>query len=120
MPYGANRWNRGGSGGGSSFSPVKVGEEIDVTIEAVGEKGDGVAKVKGFVIFVPGVQQGDNVKVRITKVFRKMAFAEVIGQSEGPVESESQEETSEDYSEEPASEDGEEPVQEGEEDSEEF
>ena len=79
-----------GGGGGGGFSPVKVGEELDVTIEAVGEKGDGIAKKNGFVIFVPGVQQGDVVKIRITKVFKKMAFAEVIGEgSSAPAEAES-------------------------------
>jgi len=127
MQYGGNRgWNRGGSSGGmsggSSFSPVKVGEELDVTIEAVGEKGDGVAKKKGFVIFVPGVQQGDNVRIRITKVFRKMAFAEVIGQAEGPVESDSEqdEEMPAEEEQESASEEDEEPAQDVAEDSEEF
>ena len=39
-----------GFGGRSNFVPVNVGDEIDVKIEAVGEKGDGVAKVKGFVL----------------------------------------------------------------------
>ena len=40
-------------GGRQSFAPVREGEELDVKIEAVGEKGDGIAKVKGFVLFVP-------------------------------------------------------------------
>ena len=44
------------------FAPVKVGEELDVKIEAVGEKGDGIAKVKGFVLFVPNTNEGDEVK----------------------------------------------------------
>jgi len=44
-----------------SFAPVKVGEELDVKIEAVGEKGDGVCKKNGFVLFVPGVKEGDEV-----------------------------------------------------------
>ncbi|MDP6294220.1 MAG: TRAM domain-containing protein, partial [Candidatus Woesearchaeota archaeon] len=48
--------------------PVSVGEEIDVTIEAVGEKGDGIAKKEGFVLFVPGVKEGDQVRIKITKV----------------------------------------------------
>ena len=77
-----------------SFAPVKVGEELDVKIEAVGEKGDGIAKVKGFVIFVPNAKQGDEVKVRITKVLRKVAFAEVAGAGSAP--SEGSEEQSED------------------------
>ena len=83
---------RGGGGGGrfqgGSFAPVKVGEEIDVTIEAVGEKGDGIAKKNGFVLFVPGVKQGDQVKVRVTKVLRKVGFAEVVGQGSSSQEGE--------------------------------
>ena len=59
--------------------PVSEGEEIDVTIEAVGEKGDGIAKKSGFVIFVPNTKSGDRVKVKITKVLKKVSFAEVVG-----------------------------------------
>ncbi|MBI2656237.1 hypothetical protein HYX03_00680 [Candidatus Woesearchaeota archaeon] len=33
-----------------NFAPVKVGDELDVKIEAVGEKGDGIAKKDGFVL----------------------------------------------------------------------
>ncbi|HIH39388.1 TPA: TRAM domain-containing protein [Candidatus Woesearchaeota archaeon] len=74
-----------GFGGRSNFVPVNVGDEIDVKIEAVGEKGDGVAKVKGFVLFVPGVKEGDLVRVRVTKVLRKVGFAESIGPAQGPI-----------------------------------
>jgi 23S rRNA (uridine2552-2'-O)-methyltransferase len=59
--------------------PVREGEEIDVTIEAVGEKGDGIAKQKGFVLFVPGTKAGERVKIRITRVLAKVGFAQVIG-----------------------------------------
>ena len=79
--------NRGGGGGGfsrrPSFSPVKEGQEVDLTIEAVGEKGDGVGKVKGFVLFVPNTKAGDNVRVKITRVLSKVGFAEVIGPATG-------------------------------------
>ena len=78
----------GGGGGGRDFSsdkvaPVKVGEEVEVTIEAVGAKGDGIAKKEGFVIFVPNTSTGDTVKIRITKVLSNVAFAEVAGSSSG-------------------------------------
>ncbi len=63
--------------------PVKEGEVYEVTIEGVGGKGDGIAKVKGFVLFVPGTQKGDFVKIRVTKVLRNMGFAEVAGKAEG-------------------------------------
>jgi len=68
----------------ASFAPVKVGDELDVTIEAVGEKGDGLAKKKGFVLFVPNTKANDNVRIRITKVLRKVGFAEVVKELDGP------------------------------------
>src|SRR3989338_8272868 len=59
-------------------APIDVGETYEVTINAVGEKGDGIARVKGFVLFVPGVQKGEVVKIRVTKVLPKVGFAEVL------------------------------------------
>jgi len=58
--------------------PVKEGEEREVTIEAVGRKGDGIAKIQGFVIFVPSVNPGDHVKIRITMVKPNFARGEVV------------------------------------------
>lgn len=63
-------------------APVSVGEVHEVNIDAVGGKGDGIAKIKGFVLFVPGVQKGDAVKIKITKVLQNVGFAEVVGQAE--------------------------------------
>jgi predicted RNA-binding protein with TRAM domain len=65
-------------------APVKFGEKHDVWINSVGEKGDGIAKIKGFVLFVPGVKKGDYVKVEITKVLAKVGFAKVVEQLEKP------------------------------------
>ena len=71
---------------GRQFSaPVKEGQEIEVKIEAVGEKGDGIAKVDGFVLFVPNTKVGDEVKIKITRVLRKVGFAEVVGKASAPV-----------------------------------
>lgn len=70
--------------------PVDVGEELDVTIEAVGEKGDGIAKKDGFILFVPGVKQGDKVRIRVTKVLKKVGFAEVVT-GEAPAEGRAEE-----------------------------
>lgn len=58
--------------------PVKVGDVKQVKIEAVGSEGDGIAKIEGFVVFVPGAKLNDNVKVRITKVLKKYGFAEIV------------------------------------------
>ena len=72
----------GGFGQRRSFAPIKVGDEFEVKIEGVGEKGDGIAKKDGFVVFVPNVKEGETVKVRVTRVLRKFGFAEKVGQSQ--------------------------------------
>jgi predicted RNA-binding protein with TRAM domain len=77
--FGGNRF-----GGPRPFkpSPVRVGEEYDVKIESMSKRGDsGVARVQGLVIFVAGTNVGDSVKIRITKVGRGYATAEVAGQA---------------------------------------
>ena len=97
------RHDRGGRRdfGSQNFAPVKVGDELDVKIEAVGEKGDGIAKKDGFVLFVPSAKQGDEVRIRVTRVLQKVGFAEVVGEKSGSSDSdeESQEESYEESSE---------------------
>ncbi len=80
---GGNRFNER-----RSFAPVKVGDELDLKIEAVGEKGDGIAKKDGFVLFVPNTKEGDEVKVKVTRVLRRVGFAEVVGAESAPAEEE--------------------------------
>ncbi|CAB3289473.1 Deoxyribonuclease/rho motif-related TRAM [Methanocaldococcus lauensis] len=58
--------------------PVKEGETYTVTIEDMGKGGDGIARVEGFVVFVPETQKGDTVKIKVTSVKSKFAFAEKI------------------------------------------
>ena len=65
--------------------PVVAGEEINVRIESVGEKGDGVAKKQGFVIFVPKAQKDQELRIKITKVLTSVAFSENLGPATGPI-----------------------------------
>ena len=58
--------------------PVKVGDEVEVKVEAVASKGDGIAKKDGFVIFVKGAKEGETIKVRITDVKARFAIGEII------------------------------------------
>ena len=60
-----------------------MGDELNVKIEAVGEKGDGIAKKDGFVLFVPSTKEGDEVRIRVTRVLQKVGFAEVVGEKSG-------------------------------------
>lgn len=61
--------------------PVSEGDEVAVNIESVGDKGDGVARVDGFVIFVEGAKTGQLLNVRIKKVLSSVAFATIVGEA---------------------------------------
>ena len=85
----------GGGGGGfpQKSVPVKEGQEYDVTIEGIGEKGDGIAKIEGFVIVIPGTQKGQKVRVKVNAVRGKVSFGEVVktlGESDETEESSSE------------------------------
>lgn len=64
--------------GNDAPKPVKIGDELDVTIEAVAAKGDGIAKKDGFVIFVPKTSIGEKCKIRITAIKSSSAVAEKV------------------------------------------
>ena len=73
----------GGMGGEGGPKPVKVGDEIDVVIEAMAARGDGLAKKDGFVIFVKGTTMGQNVRIKVTDVRERFAVGEVLGEATG-------------------------------------
>jgi translation initiation factor 2 subunit 2 len=54
---------------------LKEGIEVDLQIDDVGKKGDGVARVGDYIIYVPGTSKGSRVKAKITKVSGNVAFA---------------------------------------------
>jgi predicted RNA-binding protein with TRAM domain len=58
----------------SGRRPVTEGHTYEVTITDIGERGDGIGKIEGLVIIVPDATPGETVKVRITRVERKVAF----------------------------------------------
>jgi translation initiation factor 2 subunit 2 len=54
------------------------GETYDVKIDAVGSKGDGIAKKDKYTIYVPNTVKGDTVKIKIKKITGNLAFAEKV------------------------------------------
>ena len=59
--------------------PVEEGEVRELTVEDVGDQGDGLARVgPGYVVFVPDARVGDEPTVRITTVRENFAFAERV------------------------------------------
>jgi predicted RNA-binding protein with TRAM domain len=76
---GGGGFGRGGGGGGGFMpKPVKEGDEIELTIEAVGAKGDGIGKIEGFVVFVPNCTAGEKIKCRIVQVRGRSGIGEKI------------------------------------------
>ncbi len=98
MSYGRPR--NSGYGGFPSTKPVEEGKEYDVTITETSRRGDGVAKLQGFVIFVTGGTVGQKVKIKVDRVSNRFASATVISgegsseESSTPAATESSEESS--------------------------
>jgi predicted RNA-binding protein with TRAM domain len=106
-----NRRGGGGSGyggyrpsfgGGNRFppqdAPVQVGKEYLVTIAELSRRGEGVAKISGFVIFVPGAKADaeKKIKIRIDRVGPRFASGVIVeGGAEGEEGDSSEGETSE-------------------------
>ncbi|MFB6301293.1 MAG: SAM-dependent methyltransferase [Haloferacaceae archaeon] len=63
-------------GKGYLTSPVRTGDELTVDVVDTGSEGDGVAKVDGYTLFVPGADPGETVPVRVTEVKPRFGFAE--------------------------------------------
>ena len=81
----------GGSGGTrrerrsqpSRAPPVEEGDVRQVTIEGLGDQGDGIARVdRGYVVIVPGTDVGDEVEIEIRELHDNFAMGRVVGRSE--------------------------------------
>jgi predicted RNA-binding protein with TRAM domain len=62
----------------SQSAPVEEGKEYEADIIELSRRGDGIAKIEGFVIFVSGGNPGEHVKFRVTRVARRYAIAELV------------------------------------------
>jgi predicted RNA-binding protein with TRAM domain len=74
-------YRRGGRFGGNRFGgpkPVESGKEYDVQVTEISRKGDGVARIQGFIVFVKGGRVGQKTRVRVTHVGDRFATAETI------------------------------------------
>ncbi len=80
MSFGQRSGGYGSRGGsfGSFKKPVEVGKEYNVTISDVSRRGEGIAKIEGFVIFVPGTKQGQITRITVTQVGERYANGQVV------------------------------------------
>ncbi|MGA2309559.1 MAG: TRAM domain-containing protein [Candidatus Bathyarchaeia archaeon] len=68
--------------------PVEVGKEYEADIQEVSRRGEGIARIEGLVIFVPNAKQGEHVKIKVTRISRRFAEAEVVGEGKAQSEEE--------------------------------
>jgi len=96
MEYERRRGSYGRREGGRGFGPrfppkpVEIGKEYDVEIQETSRRGEGIARIKGLVVFVPNTKPGDKVKIRVTRISRRFCEAEVVGKGEAKAEGETE------------------------------
>ena len=58
--------------------PVELGEELEVNITDLCPSGDGMSRIRGYIIIVPKTKPRDRVKIKVTQVGEKTAIGEII------------------------------------------
>ena len=83
--YGQGRGRSYGGGGGRGFNrgspapkPVEVGKEYEVAVTDISRKGDGIARIQGFVVFIEKGKVGHKLKVKVTEVADRFAKAIIV------------------------------------------
>jgi len=72
------KWQSSGRPRFNVKAPVEFDEEYEAKIEDMSERGDGIAKIEGFVVFVPNTKQGEQAKFKITRVGNRFAIGELV------------------------------------------
>lgn len=64
--------------------PVEQDQILQVTIENLGKKGDGIARITNdrFVIIIPKTEPNKQYVIKITRLFDKFAIAEKLTEIE--------------------------------------
>ncbi|MCK5343013.1 MAG: translation initiation factor IF-2 subunit beta [Candidatus Heimdallarchaeota archaeon] len=54
------------------------GMKCDVTIKDIGKKGDGVAYIDKYIVYVPEAVKGSTVQIKIEKISGTVAFSSIV------------------------------------------
>jgi predicted RNA-binding protein with TRAM domain len=57
--------------------PVEVGKIYEVKITEITGKGDGIARVQGFIVFIENGKVGNKIQVKVTEVADRFAKATI-------------------------------------------
>ncbi|WP_256403642.1 RlmE family RNA methyltransferase [Halorubrum salinum] len=64
---------------GLNTAPVAAGDRLEVTVEELGEEGDGIAYVEGYSLFVPDAAVGETLTVEVVDAKPRFGFTERAG-----------------------------------------
>lgn len=83
--YGQGRGRSYGGDGSKGFNrgspapkPVEVGGTYEVDITEISKKGDGIARIQGFIIFVENGKVQNKIKVKVTELRDRFAKASIV------------------------------------------
>lgn len=62
----------------SGRRPVELGKVYDVEVTELSRKGDGIARVQGFVVFIKDGKVGQRPRVKITNLGERFAIGEIV------------------------------------------
>lgn len=57
---------------------IEKNQELEVQISGIASEGQGIARVNGFVVFVPFAMEGEIVKIHIIKVTKSFAVGKIM------------------------------------------
>ncbi|MCG7215054.1 23S rRNA (uracil(1939)-C(5))-methyltransferase RlmD [Paenibacillus mucilaginosus] len=58
--------------------PVAKNEDYTADIVGIGHEGEGVGRVNGYTLFVPGALPGEKVRVKVVKVKKQYGYAKLL------------------------------------------
>ncbi len=63
---------------GRLTAPVEEGDRVEVTIEELGEEGDGIAYLEGYTLFVPDADVGETLTVVVDDLKPRFGFTKRV------------------------------------------
>ncbi|MFW5917504.1 MAG: SAM-dependent methyltransferase [Halorubrum sp.] len=66
---------------GLNTAPVAAGDRLEVTVEELGDEGDGIAYVEGYSLFVADAAVGETVTVVVEDAKPRFGFAERVNEN---------------------------------------
>jgi len=59
-------------------SDLQEGQELDVEVQSVSKRGDGVVRMGRYIMYIPRGKPGQKVKIRISRISGSIVFTEQI------------------------------------------